>query len=30
MPFTRETDDDDWAGTISVLGKSYPFTIRAS
>jgi hypothetical protein len=30
MPFTRETDDDDWAGTISILGKSYPFTIRAS
>jgi hypothetical protein len=29
MPFTRETDDDDWAGTISILGKSYPFTIRA-
>lgn len=29
MPFTRETDDDDWAGTINVLGKSYPFTIRA-
>jgi hypothetical protein len=29
MLFTRETDDDDWAGTISVLGKSYPFTIRA-
>jgi hypothetical protein len=29
MTFTRETDDDDWAGTISVLGNSYPFTIRA-
>jgi hypothetical protein len=29
MPYTRETDDDDWAGTISVLGQSYPFTIRA-
>ena len=29
MPFTRETDGDDWAGTISVLGKSYPLTIRA-
>lgn len=30
MSFTRETDDDDWAGTISILGKSYPFTLRAS
>jgi hypothetical protein len=30
MPFTRETDDDDWAGTIEILGKSHPFTIRAS
>jgi hypothetical protein len=30
MPFTRETDDDDWAGMISILGKSYPFTLRAS
>jgi hypothetical protein len=29
MPFTRETDDDDWAGTISVLGQEYPLTIRA-
>jgi hypothetical protein len=29
MTPTRETDDDDWAGTISVLGKSYPLTIRA-
>jgi hypothetical protein len=29
MPFTRETDDDDWAGTISILDKSYVFAIRA-
>jgi hypothetical protein len=30
MQFTRETEDDDWAGTISILGKSYPFTLRCS
>jgi hypothetical protein len=29
LNFTRETADDDWAGTISVHGKSYPLTIRA-
>lgn len=30
MTFTRETDDDDWAGTIRLCGESYPFTLRAS
>lgn len=29
MLFARETDDDDWAGTITILGNSYPLTIRA-
>ena len=29
MPYTRETDDDDWTGTINVRGESYPLTIRA-
>jgi hypothetical protein len=30
MTFTRETDDDDWAGTIRLRDESYPFTLRAS
>jgi hypothetical protein len=29
MTFTRETDDDDWVGTIRILGRSHSFSIRA-
>jgi hypothetical protein len=30
VTFTRETDDDDWVGAISIRGESYPFTLRVS
>ena len=30
MTFTRANADEDWTGTIVVLGKSYPLSLRAS
>jgi hypothetical protein len=30
MPYTRETEDDDWEGTIHLHGEEYPLTLRCS
>lgn len=30
MSYTRETEDDDWEGTIHLHGEEYPLTLRCS